>query len=217
VRARSRATRRVVVWTVLLGWTLPAPADAQEAERPPGYGDDALAEGAADELVTADIDVPPAEPWRVELIAGLAPAFGIGLFNTVQSLESTPIFAEMGIPLGSRALLLVAATAAYSSTPVGETFSAMVPLGIFAYLDRPRAGAFIPSVRVGVYGGLAGGDGYAPMFGWGALARAGLTWLPLEQLGVRIELGPRFGAWHATSTTSASLMIDAIAAVVVRL
>ena len=225
----------VVVCSVLLGSVVPAPAGAQELDVPESYGErlaepsvtrgaEALPAGDAsvstDEAATegAELEVSgdTSEPWRLELIAGVAPSFGMGLFNTVQSLEWTPIFAEMGIPLGSRALLMVGATGSFSSSPSGSWAQVTVPLGILAYLDRPRAGAFVPTVRAGVFGSVWAADGFEPSFGWGALARAGLTWLPVEQVGIRGELGPRLSVAQSSEHASVSLGIDLLLGIVVR-
>lgn len=213
----------VVVCSLFVGVVMPAPAGAQDVALPAGYEEPpppepSAAERSATEVEPLESEAPSAEPWRLELMAGVAPSFGLGLNNTLGGLESTPIFADVGIPIGSRALLMVGATVHYTSfASGGESFGAAFPLQVHAYLDRPRAGAFIPSVRIGAFGGLWGSSEFEPSIQWGAVARAGLTWLPVEQIGIRVELGPRLFVSHWGDSVSAYMLLDAAASVVVRL
>jgi hypothetical protein len=227
VRMRSRAVRRLVVWTVVLGWALPSGAEAQSNAIEP-IPDAASAASASptevDPASTAGVtragpsearakppsEMPEPEPEeddltetaRYELSFALGPALtfgggglgglaglgGVAGLNPGSFSIGVPVALDLGIPLGSRALLVIGGSALFTNAGGADSVSATLPIGVLVYLDRPRAGAFIPTLRVTAIGGLISGPG----FEWASLgvaARGGLTWLPIEQLGIRAELG----------------------------
>lgn len=227
MRMRSRTVRRLVVWTVVLGWALPSSAEAQSSAMDP-VPDAASAASASpteveptaggasagpgDALAKPPSETPAPEPEpedadltetaRYELSFALGPALtfgggglgglaglgGVAGLNPGSFSIGVPVALDLGIPLGSRALLVIGGSALFTNAGSADYVSATLPIGVLVYLDRPRAGAFIPTLRVTALGGLVSGPG----FEWASLglaARGGLTWLPIEQLGIRAELG----------------------------
>lgn len=182
--------------------------------------------GDALEVELEGIEERASEPERFELSAGVGLRLG-GTFGgaNLGSLEMLPIVGDVGFPLGSRALFVVGLSVSLT-TSVIDSFVASVPIGVLVYLDAPRVSAFVPFVRAGVVGTLsesnAGAGGLGALagpdyWGLGALVRGGLTWFPIERLGIRAELGARADVFAAGAFTSFAVGLDGAASLVLRI
>lgn len=134
----------------------------------------------------------PSEPSTpsMELSIGLTPTLGIaglgGLGNGL-GLGLAPSI-DVGLMLDPRvALVLGGQLLAYDSDAVSGG-SVWIPLLVQVYLDAPRVGAVIPTIRVGVVGRVFGLDEIA-VYGGGVRLAGGITWLADRWLALRLEVG----------------------------
>lgn len=217
-RARSERARWLVIASIVVGTLVPGEASAQEEGPVPPKG------AVTEDVSTVDETGP--EPARFELSLGVAPTLGglLGLgaagLGGLQGAGLVPIALDVGLPLGSRTLLTVGGSFAYSETSGTYGVTVQVPLSVLCYLDRPRAGAFVPLVRVLARGAFVemGAPGLASsgMLALGAGARGGLTYFFADALALRLELGAGVDASFASAWTSVTLDLESAITLVLR-
>jgi hypothetical protein len=205
----------MVMSVIALGTIIPESAAAQDApsseviERGPNEGD------------------PVPEPERFEVSAGVSLFLGggAGIGGAGYQLDALRMGGDVGFPLGSRALITLGARAAVTSM-TGTYVLVSVPVTALVYLDAPRAGAFVPTVRVGVAGTLTdfsgledsiGGLGPSGSLGLHVLARGGLTWFIVEAVGIRAEVGVNAELSLGNGYTVFGVGMDAAASMVMRI
>lgn len=169
------------------------------------------------------------EPEHVELSFGLVPTFGLtggglgglgGLAGLAggQGLGVVPIAGDVAFPLGSRALVAVGASASYLEGG-SRWLSVHVPISVLVYLERPRASAFVSSVRGLARGGLTQVERDGVTMGWLGAAAAvlgGLTYFFDEALALRAELGVGLDATWVEGTTALDLHLQSSLTLVLR-
>lgn len=209
----------MVLWTIALGQLLPSEAAAQDA--PAAYAESEWAPKHADaEAVEEAAEEPEEARWELSIgVAPIANGASLGGLSGLAGLAGnlTPqMVLGIGVPLGSRALLSVGATGSYLESSGNQYGNVSIPLGVLLYLDRPRSGAFIPTVRVTASGWLWSSTVGFGAFGLGVGIRGGLTWLPSDRFGLRAEVGGHLGSQFSETFTSVSLALDAELSLVVR-
>lgn len=219
-RARSQRARWLVIASIVVGTLLPGEARAQEEEAlvPP------KAAAIAD---VAEAEDAGSEPERFELSLGVAPTLGglVGLGGTgglagLQGAGLVPIALDVGLPLGSRALLTVGGSFSYAESSGAYAVGVQIPISVLCYLDRPRAGAFVPLLRViarGTFNEMGSpAFGTSGLLALGAGARGGLTYFFADALALRLELGAGIDAAFAPSMTSVALDLESAITLVLR-
>ena len=229
MKTRRRLVRGWVVASLLIGTLMPSGTSAQSAV-------EALDEPRPRETLATDADPALAnvdephldEPQRFELSFGLAPTLGglaglagvgLGGLGGLQGMIGLPVAMDLAIPLGSRALLSIGGTGAYAEIGTTSSFAVQLPVSVLAYLDRPRAGAFVPIVRVqlrGSYSELRSDLASSAMLALGAGARGGLTYLFDDAVAIRAELGAGIDGMMAASQASISLRLESSFTLVLR-
>ncbi len=213
----------MVMSILIVGSLAPEEVSAQRSEE----SREERSEESREEVAGADVpdtNLDEREASRFELstgvglqlgLGGLGPGLGNGLVALV------PTYAELGVPLGSRALITVGIDVAVSSGSSFEYLSASLPLGVLVYFDAPRAGAVVPLLRaalIGTVSSLSTADASPSSYlGASALVRGGLTWFPLEALGLRTEIGIRGDFSEGPGFTTMALRGDAALSLVLRL
>lgn len=226
-RARSEHARWLVLSSVLIGTLAPSESSAQEEATVPPKGDVAVAADAAPDEIPDEIpDETTDEPARFELSLGVTPTLGglLGLSGTgalggLQGAGLLPVAVDVGFPLGSRALLTLGGGGSYFETPGGQAVSLHLPISLLCYLDRPRAGAFVPLVRVlarGTFSEMSTTDFTVSSLGLGAGVRGGLTYFFHEALALRLEVGGAVAAGFSPSSTSVALDLESAITLVLR-
>jgi len=225
MKTRRRLVRGWVVASLLIGTMMPTETSAQAVI-------DALGAPRGDASETIDV-VPepgdPDEPERFELSFGIAPTLGglaglggiggLGGLAGLQGMFGMPVAMDLAIPLGSRALLGLGGAGTYAESGDASSFALQLPLSVLAYLDRPRAGAFVPIVRVllrGTYSQLRDGLGGSMMLALGAGARGGLTYVFDDAIAMRAELGAGIDVAMAEGYTSVALRLESSLTLVLR-
>jgi hypothetical protein len=170
-------------------------------------------------------DVPaPASP-SLELSVGVRPVLGLGglggLAGNGLGLGLMPTV-DVGVMLDPRVALVVGgqlwARDAESGAGLSSGFSVWVPLLLQIYLDEPRVGAIVPTMRIGVLGhfyGVESVEGY----GGGARLSGGITWLADRWIALRLEVGGEVDVSYAEADSSIWIhgALDARGSVVMRL
>lgn len=223
-RARSEHARWLVLSSVLIGTLAPSESSAQEEATVPPKGDVAVAaESAAPDETT---DETTDEPARFELSLGVTPTLGglmglssAGALGGLQGAGLIPVAVDVGFPLGSRALLTLGGGGSYFDTSGGHALSLHVPVSLLCYLDQPRAGAFVPLLRVlarGSFSEMSSGDVSVSTLGLGAGARGGLTYFFADALALRLEVGAAVDAAFSAPSTSIAVDLESAITLVLR-
>lgn len=125
----------------------------------------------------------------IELSLGISPTLG----RMSEGLGSiTPWIAprlDIGFAIDERIWFVLGGAFAYSSNDVsGDWLSVRIPLSIQIYLDDPRVGSVVPTLRAGVHGTWAESNGYRS-YGLGVQASGGIAWIANRWIALRIEIG----------------------------
>jgi hypothetical protein len=208
-----------VVASIVVGTLVPGEASAQEEAPVPPKG--AVTEDAA------EAEEAGPEPERFELSLGVAPTLGglLGLTGTgalggLQGAGLVPIALDVGFPLGSRALLTVGGSFQYTEASGVYSVGLQLPLSVLCYFDRPRAGAFVPLLRVLARASFTEtgvpGLGSFDMLALGAGARGGLTYFFADALALRLELGAGVDASFTEGWTNVTVDLESAITLVLR-
>ncbi len=222
MKTRRRLVRGWVVASLLIGTLMPTETSAQSAV-------EALGEPRPQPIPAIDADrtlVNAHEPEHFELSFGLAPTFGglaglAGLdgLGGVLGMIGVPVALDLAIPLGSRALLSIGGAGTYVDSVTSSSFAVQLPISVLVYLDRPRAGTFVPIARVqlrGSYAALRSDLGSSAMIALGAGARGGLTYLFDDAVAIRAELGAGIDGAMTGGYTSVALRLESSFTLVLR-
>lgn len=164
----------------------------------------------------------PSSSPSAELSIGVSPMLGLGglggagLANGGVGLAPS---IDVGVLLDPRvALVLGGQLFAQDSSGLGSSVHVTVPLLVQVYLDAPRVGAIVPTLRVGVIGRYHGHDVFSG-YGAGARLSGGITWLADRWLALRLEVGGGVDALYAELDRSVYVLgsLHARASVVIRL
>lgn len=151
-------------------------------------------------------------------LAGLSGAGGLGGLGTAQGLGLLPVAADVAFPLGSRALVAVGASVAYADSGL-RLLHVQIPISLLVYLDRPRASAFVSSVRGLVRGSttqLESEGSSQGSFAAGAGLLGGLTYFFDDALAVRGEVGVGADAMWAPGIVAFDLHLQGSITLVLR-
>lgn len=148
-----------------------------------------LVAALAPSLAFADDEIPPPPapipsalepaPASAELSLGLSPSGALGF----------PGFAfftdvDVGLVVDPRVVLVLGGWFVVSDQQYEHV---QIPLSVVLYLDEPRIGAIVPTLRVGIFGQyLAMGD--LESLGGGARLGAGITWIADRFVALRLEM-----------------------------
>jgi hypothetical protein len=174
-------------------------------------------------LASPDTPTIPAPPLdtHFELSVGVSPQValgGVAGLGNLGALGLAPSI-DVGVAIDRRVAVITGASLmAYEPGLGGEYFSIRAPLLVQVYLDEPRVGALVPTLRAGVVGSATSSDGQT-VYGGGVRASGGVTWLADRALALRLEVGGTLDATYADWLGSVWLSgaLDARASVVLRL
>lgn len=153
----------------------------------------------------------------------LAGASGLGGLGGLGNAGSPlPVGLDIAFALVPTTLLAIGISANVNDMQSFSSWNVQVPLSLLFYLDTPRVGAVLPTVRVGGilgYSSLTAESLRSQMLSGHLLVRGGITWLALRCLALRAEIGVDGGVTAALSegSTWGSLGLDASVAVVLRI
>jgi len=230
MKTRRRLERGWVVASLLIGTLMPTETSAQSAV-------EALGEPRPQPIPAIDADhalVNAQEPEHFEAehfelsfglaptlggLAGLAGIGGLGGLGGLQGMIGLPVAMDLGVPLGSRALLSIGGAGTYAESGTSASFAVQLPISVLVYLDRPRAGAFVPIVRVqlrGSYAELRSDLASSAMLALGAGARGGLTYLFDDAVAKRAGLAAGLDGAMREVHTSVGLRLESSFTLVLR-
>ncbi|MDQ3037612.1 MAG: hypothetical protein M3Y87_34780 [Myxococcota bacterium] len=165
--------------------------------------------------------LPPPSAPSAELSIGVSPMLGLGglggLANGV-GLALVPSI-DVALMLDPRvALVLGGQFSAQSAETFGSGVGVWVPLLLQVYLDEPRVGAIVPTIRVGIVAQYFGSEGFQA-YGGGARLSGGVTWIADRWLALRLEVGGGVDAMYGEVDrwVQVSGSLDARGSVVIRL
>lgn len=165
----------------------------------------------------------PIEPSAsVELSMGVSPSIGYasglaglaGLGNPFAPMIM-PTF-DVALALERRVWLVLGGGFSLMASD-GETWSgASVPVLVQVYLDEPRLGTVVPTLRVGVVGSFSSAAEQL-VLGLTARVSGGVTWLTSRWIALRLEIGGSVGGFVADAGGYLSGSLDAHGSLVMRL
>jgi hypothetical protein len=208
----------VVVVICLMALVVTARARAQEEPAP--APDDAHAS------VEASLSVAPQL-----LIARLLPSSASGALGGLGSGSSGlgnlgdvwfPLTIDVAFALAPSAFFAVGLSGSYSEVSEASSLAVSIPLSVLLYLEEPRVGRVLPTLRVGGTFGYyvsANAVDRTEVVAGNLFARGGLTWMAARWIALRAEIGLVGGVTASLSGWSyayGSIGFDGSLAVVLR-
>lgn len=109
---------------------------------------------------------------------------------------SLPLIIDVGLALAPETFLVVGLSGGLVEASGGASWQVNLPLSVLVYLETPRVGSVLPTLRVGGVLGWYGADfdgERVELLTGRLLVRGGVTWLAARWLALRAEIGANGG------------------------
>ncbi len=200
----------------------PLPAVSEPSDEVPAPAADARASVELSLSVSPQLLLGRLLPGVVGLsgIGGLVGGTG-GLGNLGD--PSFPLILDVGFALSDESFLVVGLGGGFFEADGMSSYRVSVPLSVLVYLETPRVGRVLPTLRIGgVFGWSEADSGAAhqALVSASLLARGGVTWMAERWLALRAEVGLNGGVVSTVigqNLTSGSVGFEASLALVLRI